>query len=60
MLVKHLVVNVKFLSGLVKYMTEEEMLNEKIIVVENLKPSALRGETSYGMVMCASAKNEAG
>jgi len=32
----------------------QEMQNKLVIVVENLKPSALRGEMSNGMIMCAS------
>ena len=41
-------------SGLVKFMTMEEIKDRLIIVVSNMKPSAMRGVTSEAMVLCAS------
>ncbi|KAI8920350.1 tRNA synthetases class I, catalytic domain-containing protein [Powellomyces hirtus] len=41
-------------SGLVKYMTEDEMTGKLILVLKNLKPQAMRGIKSYAMVLCAS------
>ena len=41
-------------SGLVEYCTKEELLNRDVIVVCNLKPRALKGITSAGMLLCAS------
>lgn len=41
-------------SGLVKYVTEEEMLNRDVVVLANLKPRALKGIMSHGMLLCAS------
>lgn len=41
-------------SGLVKYQTEEDLLNRDVIVLANLKPRAMRGVTSHGMLLCAS------
>ena len=41
-------------SGLVKYCTVEQLLNSKVTVLCNLKPRALVGITSAGMLLCAS------
>ncbi|KAJ3055627.1 hypothetical protein HK097_009954 [Rhizophlyctis rosea] len=41
-------------SGLVKYMREDEINGKTILVLKNLKPAAMRGIKSYAMVMCAS------
>ncbi|KAJ2996064.1 hypothetical protein HDV02_000214 [Globomyces sp. JEL0801] len=41
-------------SGLVKFMKPEDMLNKTILVLKNLKPVAMRGIKSYAMVLCAS------
>lgn len=42
-------------SGLVKFMTPDQMINKTIIVLKNLKPVAMRGIKSYAMVLCASS-----
>ncbi|KAJ3112513.1 hypothetical protein HDU96_004494 [Phlyctochytrium bullatum] len=41
-------------SGLVKFMTEEEMKGKTILILKNLKPAAMRGIKSHAMVLCAS------
>lgn len=41
------------LSGLVKYMTEAELLNQRILVCCNLKPAKMRGMDSFGMLLAA-------
>lgn len=41
-------------SGLVKYLAIDQMINQKVIVVCNLKPANMRGVTSQGMVLVAS------
>ncbi|KAM3573440.1 hypothetical protein VYU27_004619, partial [Nannochloropsis oceanica] len=41
-------------SGLVKYQTEEQLLGREVVVLANLKPRALKGITSHGMLLCAS------
>jgi len=41
-------------SGLVKFVPIEEMQNRLVIVMCNLKPSNMRGESSQAMVICAS------
>lgn len=45
-------------SGLVKYCTIEELLNREVVVLCNLKPRALKGITSFGMLLCASADDK--
>ena len=40
-------------SGLVKYYSEEELLNKQVVVVSNLKPVKLRGVESQGMLLAA-------
>lgn len=41
-------------SGLRKFVSEDEMKNRKVAVVCNLKPAKMRDVMSYGMVLCAS------
>jgi tRNA-binding EMAP/Myf-like protein len=41
-------------SGLVDYCSTEELLNRHVIVLCNLKPKALKGVVSDGMLLCAS------
>lgn len=40
-------------SGLVKYCSVESLLNKNVVVLCNLKPRALKGVTSFGMLLCA-------
>ncbi|KAL4440332.1 hypothetical protein ABPG75_003333 [Micractinium tetrahymenae] len=44
-------------SGLVKFVPQEQMEGRRVVVVCNLKPAKMRDVMSYGMVLCAS--NEA-
>lgn len=46
-------------SGLVPHYAEDELLGRTIIVVANLKPAKLRGVKSEGMLLAASARDEA-
>lgn len=41
-------------SGLVKFCTEDKLLNRHVIVLCNLKPRPLKGIPSHGMLLCAS------
>lgn len=41
-------------SGLVEFCTAEQLMNRNVIVLCNLKPRALKGITSAGMLLCAS------
>lgn len=41
------------LSGLVKYMSESDLLNQKVLVCCNLKPAKMRGMDSFGMLLAA-------
>lgn len=45
-------------SGLVKHISMDEMLNRLVVVMCNLKPAKMRGVTSEGMVMCASSPDK--
>lgn len=42
-------------SGLREHYSAEDMLNRMVVVLANLKPRALRGFESHGMVLCASS-----
>ncbi|KAK4051239.1 G4 quadruplex nucleic acid binding protein [Microbotryomycetes sp. JL201] len=44
-------------SGLVKYMTLEQMQGATLITVCNLKPANMRGIKSFAMVLCATSKD---
>lgn len=44
-------------SGLVKFVSESDMVGREVVVLCNLKPRTMRGVTSQGMLLCAS--NEA-
>ncbi|WVF65330.1 methionine-tRNA ligase, beta subunit [Kwoniella sp. CBS 6097] len=44
-------------SGLVKYMTEDQIRGATIIVICNLKPVTMRGVKSFAMLLCATAKD---
>lgn len=46
----------QIVSGIAKYYKPEELVGKKVIVVRNLKEANLRGEKSYGMILCASDK----
>jgi len=41
-------------SGLVKHVAAEEMMDRPVVVLANLKPATMRGVKSAGMVLCAS------
>lgn len=43
-------------SGLVEYCSIDYLLNRNVVVLCNLKPRALKGVTSNGMLLCASDK----
>jgi len=47
-------------SGLVQYVSEDEMLNRSVVVLCNLKPAKMRGVESCGMVLCGSIDDESG
>jgi methionine--tRNA ligase beta chain len=42
-------------SGLVNFVPLNEMENRMVVILANLKPANLRGISSHGMVLCASA-----
>ena len=48
----------QIVSGISNTYKPEEMVGKYVVVVANLKPAKLRGEMSYGMILCASGTNE--
>ena len=44
---------IQIVTSLVPYYTQEELKNQKIIVLVNLKPTKFGGEISEGMLLCA-------
>ncbi|CAG0915734.1 unnamed protein product [Notodromas monacha] len=48
----------QIISGLVKHVTIDEMMNRKVVVLCNLKPAKMRGLESKGMVLCASTEDK--
>jgi len=49
---------IQIVSSLVPYYSIEELLNKKIVVLTNLKPTKFRGELSEGMLLCAETNDE--
>ena len=47
----------QILSGLYPNYTPEEMVGKKVIVLTNLAPRKMMGETSCGMILCAEDKD---
>jgi methionyl-tRNA synthetase len=48
----------QIVSGIAKFYNPDELVGKKVVVVKNLKPITLRGETSHGMLMCAFDKDD--
>lgn len=44
----------QIVSGLAKFLTEEQMLNRKVLVLTNVKAGKVRDVLSSGLVLCAS------
>lgn len=44
-------------SGLAKYLKEEDMLDRRIVMIANVKPGKLRDVLSAGLVLCASTSD---
>lgn len=47
----------QIVSGIAKYYKPEELIGKKVIVVTNLVPVKIRGVESFGMLLCASNKD---
>ncbi|XP_053310752.1 tyrosine--tRNA ligase, cytoplasmic [Spea bombifrons] len=45
-------------SGLVQYVSPDELLGRHVVVLCNLKPQKMRGVESQGMLLCASREGE--
>lgn len=50
--------NLQICSGLVKYLTREQLLNQEVIVLANLKASKMRGVKSEAMLLAAERKKD--
>ncbi len=48
----------QILSGIAQHYTPETLIGRKIIIVANLKPAKLMGETSEGMLLAASTEGD--
>ena len=48
------------LSGLVPYLTPEQLLGKTVVIADNLKPRKMRGIESHGMLLAADYKDENG
>lgn len=48
----------QIVSGIAKYYNPQELIGKKVVVVKNLEPITLRGEKSFGMLLCASNEKE--
>ncbi|GMM29991.1 hypothetical protein DAMA08_027360 [Martiniozyma asiatica (nom. inval.)] len=44
---------VQIVSGLVNFLPMAELFNRRVVVVNNLKPSSMRGVKSSGMLLCS-------
>lgn len=40
-------------TGLAKFIPDDQLLNQNVVILCNIKPSKLRGHLSEGMIMCA-------
>lgn len=43
----------EIVAGLAKFIPQDQLLNQNVVVLCNIKPSKLRGHLSEGMIMCA-------
>ncbi|MFX1501897.1 MAG: methionine--tRNA ligase subunit beta [Promethearchaeota archaeon] len=48
----------QIITGIAHYYTPEELINEKIVVLTNLKPRKIMGFESQGMLLAADLNNE--
>ena len=48
----------QIVSGIAKFYDPSLLIGKKVVVVKNLKRILLRGEESYGMLLCASNEND--
>lgn len=47
----------QLVAGIRRSYTKEELVGRKIIMINNLEPAVIRGETSQGMLLAASDDN---
>jgi methionyl-tRNA synthetase len=44
----------QLVAGIRKSYTPEQLINRRVIIVNNLEPAVIRGEESHGMILAAS------
>jgi methionine--tRNA ligase beta chain len=49
---------IQIVTSLVPFYSEDELMNQKIVVLVNLKPTRFAGELSQGMLLCAEREDE--
>lgn len=47
----------QIVAGIKKHYTIDQLVNTQILIVANLEPRVIRGESSHGMLLAASDKN---
>ena len=47
----------QLVAGIRKFYTKEQLIGQRVIVVNNLEPAIIRGEESRGMILAASDEN---
>ena len=47
----------QIVAGIRRAYTKEELVGRKVIIINNLEPATIRGETSNGMLLAASDEN---
>lgn len=50
--------NRQIITGIKSFYSTEELINQKIIILANLKPKKIMGYTSEGMLLAADVSNE--
>ena len=47
----------QLVAGIRKSYTPEQLINRRVIIINNLEPAVIRGEESRGMILAASDEN---
>jgi methionyl-tRNA synthetase len=48
----------QIVSGIAEYYEPQDLVSKKLLVITNLEPIKLRGETSEGMILCGENKDK--
>ena len=49
----------QIVAGIAKYYTPEELVGRRVVIIANLAPATLAGETSNGMVLAGASDDKA-